>query len=283
LYFNGQVVIGCATSPCYLAPATLFPVSTGFQLGLNALTLVVDNAQGHPNATGASVIARLSGTCGAICLLPETGQLKICKVAGAGIVPGTMFGFTASTANSQATTLVPAGAGPGGTCALGPGFPVGTVVNVGENIPAGDAVTAIVVAPPGRVATAPNYGQGTVGITIGSGVTEVTYTDERHTGYLEVCKNSDTKRDFNFTVEPGHIALTVPAGACSPAIEVPAGQVVIRETQPTGMVMSGCKTFPAAQQVSCSPGNLTSTVNVAPGDISTQTVAIINNVTPGKD
>src|ERR1700674_5005217 len=40
------------------------------------------------------------------------GTLKLCKVAGSGIAPGTPFSFTAGTSSFT----VPAGPAPGGTC-----------------------------------------------------------------------------------------------------------------------------------------------------------------------
>src|SRR5206468_9045570 len=67
----------------------------------------------------------------------ELGQLKLCKVAGVGVPVGTPITFTAGSA----TIAVPAGPAPGGSCKLGPSFPVGTTVAVTETIPAGDTVS----------------------------------------------------------------------------------------------------------------------------------------------
>jgi hypothetical protein len=204
------------------------------------------------------------------------GLLKVCKVAGLGVAAGSSFSFTAG---SGPPFTVPAGTAPGGACVIGPSFPVGTSVTLTEKIPVGDAVSSITVAPPSQLVST-NLATGTVNLTIGSGVTEVTYTDQKPTGYLEICKQGSLPAPINFTfkVNPGNLGpFIVPAGACSPAIEVAAGQVVITET-PTGrIVMSKCGTIPASQQVSCNPSAGTSTVNVAPGDVSTQTVAIITN------
>jgi hypothetical protein len=208
------------------------------------------------------------------------GTLKVCKVAGPGVAVGTVFTFTAGS-NTQ--IAVPAGPPPGGTCVVVPSpFPVGTNVPVVETpIPPGDTVSSITVAPPGQQVGSRNGGSVTV--TIGSGVTEVTFTDKK-TGFLEICKNlgSAVAGPFTFTItpanNPGNLNLgpfVVPAGACSPAIEVAAGSVTINELTP-GTTMASCTTIPPANQVGpCSAQ--TDTVNVLPGDVSTMTIAFITN------
>jgi hypothetical protein len=201
------------------------------------------------------------------------GVLKVCKVAGPGVAVGTSFSFTVG----GNTFTVPAGPTPGGTCVVGPSFPVGSNVTVAETIPAGDTVASITVAPPGQLVGTPNLAGGSVNITIGSGVTEVTYTDKR-TGFLEICKNGEVGGNFTFSVNPGGLGpFVVPAGACSPAIEVAAGPVIINELPTPGAIMVGCATIPASQQGSCNPGAQTSTVTVVPGDVSTMTIAFVTN------
>lgn len=222
-----------------------------------------DGTRGHPY-----ILAR------GVTPIDSTGILKICKVAGPGVPVGTPFSFTAG----GSSFTVPAGPAPGGLCVIGPSFAVGTVVTVRETIPAGHGVVSITVAPPGRLVGAPDLVGGGVRVTIGSGVTEVTYTNEKRTGFLEICKRGDVRGDFTFMVNPGGLGpFTVPAGACSPAIEVPAGLVQIREMPAPGTTMSGCATIPAGRQGTCDLGSLTSTVTVVPGDVSTQTIAVIGN------
>ena len=203
---------------------------------------------------------------------PENGLLKVCKVAGIGVAVGTPFSFTAGAS----TFTVPAGPPPAGTCVVGPTFPVGTTVTVDEVVPPGHAVASITVAPPGQQIGMANLAAGSVNVTIGTGVTEVTFTDKR-TGFVEICKRGHMTGNFNFTVNPGALGpFAVPAGACSPAIEVAAGQVVIHEL-PAGGVMAGCAAIPAAHQGPCNLGARTSTVTVVPGDVSTMTIAFITN------
>src|SRR5208282_806943 len=113
--------------------------------------------------------------------------------------------------------------------------------------------------------------------------TEVTYTDVSTIGYLEICKQGDVDAtgNFTFTVSPGNLApFSVPLGACSPAIQVTAGPVVITEAPTTpATAMVACTTFPATGSCLTNPPTNppTATVTVAPGDISTETVAIITN------
>jgi hypothetical protein len=208
-----------------------------------------------------------NGATGPTC---DPGLLKICKVAGLGIAIGTPFTFSIGSS----TVTVPAGAPPGGTCVAGPQLTVGSSVTVTEAIPAGDTVSSIVVAPPGSVIGTPNLAGGSVDLTIGSGVTVVTYTDKR-TGFLEICKNGNVQGNFTFMLNPGNLGpFIVPAGACTPPIEVLPGQITITETTP-GAAITACATFPAGQQVSCVSPN--SVVSVVPGSVSSETVSYITN------
>jgi uncharacterized repeat protein (TIGR01451 family) len=201
------------------------------------------------------------------------GLLKVCKIGGPGIPTGTPFVFTAGSS----TITVPSGPAPGGTCVIAGKFAVGTHLAVIETMPVGYTVSNIDVAPSNRQNGAANLAGGSVNVTIGTGVTEVTFTDKR-TGFLEICKFGDVKGNFNFTVNPGNLGpFSVPAGACSPAIEVAAGSVIIHELPSAGSTMSGCSTIPAAQQGACNTTAQTSTVTVDPGDISTMTIATITN------
>jgi hypothetical protein len=123
------------------------------------------------------------------------GLLKICKVAGTGVSVGTPFKFTAGSS----TVTVPAGPPPGGTCVVGPSFPAGTSVTVAETIPAGHLVSSIHVAPVSQLVGTPSLLAGSVDLSIGSGVTEVTFTDAR-TGFIEICKRGEVRGDFKFVV-----------------------------------------------------------------------------------
>jgi hypothetical protein len=203
----------------------------------------------------------------------NTGILKLCKVAGPGVAVGTQFSFFDGTS----TVKVPAGPAPGGYCVVDPSiFAVGTSVNVVETIPTGDAVSSIAV----NGQPAPNPSSGTVNLTIGSGVNEVTFTDQVLTGYLEICKQltnatPPASYTFSFVVTPGNLgSIVVPSNACLPAIQLPVGQYVIQELSDPDYPLVGCSALPASQQVGpCNLSGGSLTVNIAAGGISTQTIA----------
>jgi hypothetical protein len=106
----------------------------------------------------------------------NTAVVKICQVAGSGVATGANFNFT--TNPSSGTTAVPAGTAPGGNCVVvGTKFYVGSNVTITQQIPTGDKVTAIDVQTPDRQVGSADLANGKVTITVGSGVTDVTYTD----------------------------------------------------------------------------------------------------------
>jgi hypothetical protein len=237
-----------------------------FHLGTNAFQVQVDNTGGPP--TGLMISAKLT----AVCPSPQ-GILKVCKVAGHGIPVGTVFSYT--TGGSSTPFQVPAGPAPGGTCVIAGSFPVGATVNVTEMQVPNDAVSNIAAEPPSSLVSMV-LATGTANVRIGSGVTEVTYTNYNKPGYLEICKNG--RGSGSFTVNPGNLGpFTVTAGSCSPAIQVSAGPVSIHETSSFGTAMSGCATIPSSQLVSCTPSNQSLTVNVVPGGVSDQTIATVTN------
>jgi hypothetical protein len=104
----------------------------------------------------------------------KTGQLKICKIAGAGVEVGTPFNFMVSEGSgTKAKYTIEAGPSPGGYCELSGTYPVGSEVKVMETVPKG-IFASIQVQPPA------NGGAQTVNsvqVTIAEGVTEVNFTD----------------------------------------------------------------------------------------------------------
>ena len=209
-------------------------------------------------------------------LAQDTSVLKICKEAGEGVEVGTLFTFNVD----GQTVTVPAGHAPGGYCAVAGEFRPGSDVNILESLPDGYTVTGISVEPPGAIVGAPDLEGKQVTVNLGSGITEVTFTNEWHIGWLEICKEGDTSGDFSFTLSPSLASagpFTVPAGACTPAIEVPSGTITITEVAVSGVTMLSCRTIPADRQGECNPKARTSKVKIIPGDISQQTVAFIEN------
>jgi hypothetical protein len=102
---------------------------------------------------------------------PELGQLKVCKVAGEGVTEGQLF--TINVGNSSFN--VPAGPGDGGYCVLAGQYPVDTQVTIQEVIPAGYYVSHIEAKPDRSVSK--DVAQGTTIIKVGSGVTEIIFTN----------------------------------------------------------------------------------------------------------
>ena len=256
----GQVItINPTSNPDFSAAAS--SVQCGFYTG---------------NATSGGTYAQQAGYDNWSCTItPAQGVLKVCKVAGPGITVGMPFSFTAN--GVPLSVPVPAGPGPGGTCVVGKTYPIGTTVNIIETpIPTGVAVSniAVAVAPPGSVVST-NNATGTVSVIIGNGVTEVTYTDYKTTGYLEICKTGVTGGSFMVNGNLGPFA--VPVGACSPAIQVTAGPVTITEAPISGTTISGCTTYPSGRLVSCPPTTPNVIVNVVPGDVPSETIVTVNN------
>jgi hypothetical protein len=121
----------------------------------------------------ASLLTTTVSAASMIATTPELGQLKICKVAGSGVTEGRLFTFRVG----GATYNVPAGPDDrGGYCVLAGQYPLNTEVTIEEVIPAGYYVSLIEVRPEGnRVSRTTSQGIATV--EIGSGVTEVTFTN----------------------------------------------------------------------------------------------------------
>lgn len=228
--------------------------------------------------------ATLSGTCGAVCVQQDFGVLKICKIAGPGITTGAPFSFTTGWNKVSSTVTVPAGG-----CALGPSFPAGSTVTVTENIPQGSSTTVAGISINGLKSFPGSTISGnSITFPMSSGVAEVTYTNQAPTGYLEICKQQEPPPNgtnlnpalgnSTFTVSPGNSGpIVVAAGACSPAVEVPAVTVTIQETPTPSATMTSCVTIPASQLASCILAPGIAKVKIGAGGISTQTIAIITN------
>jgi hypothetical protein len=102
------------------------------------------------------------------------GQLKICKIAGAGVEVGTPFTFTTTVGATTNKYTIEAGpADQGGFCELAGTFPVNTPVTVAETVPGG-IIPKITVAPSGR-GSALTF--NSVVATIFDGITEVDFTN----------------------------------------------------------------------------------------------------------
>jgi hypothetical protein len=231
----------------------------------------------NKNTTSTTSTPTVTDPCdGRVC-----GMLKVCKVAGYGIPPGTVFQFTDSSTGPSLPII--AGPAPGNCRAVL--LPQGTVTITETNFSSlGDAVSNIDVVPAANIAALPNLSAGTVSVKIlNNEVTEVTYTDhsQKAGGYLEICKKVENNTvplpgGYTFTVPrvSGPVTVTVKAGYCSPPLEVPVGTWTITETAVPGTQLVSCSVFPSG---TCGhvTGTWTVTVTVPPSVLSQQTVVTI--------
>jgi hypothetical protein len=140
------------------------------------------------------------------------GTLKICKVAGPGVVPGSMWTFT--VAGVPGTVTVPAG-----LCALVPGtFPFNSTQTVTEKPLGGFGVTAIAASPANRLASA-NLGTGTGSVTIGDGVTEILFTNS-FTGFLGTGGGTGSGAGGGSTGSTGSIGATGAGGGSGSTVHI---------------------------------------------------------------
>jgi len=275
---------GGSCSPALVVPpgATLITETLPANTVLTSVTtlpagsLVSSNlAAGTATATvtagGQTIVTFLDA---AVPVVPTTGFLQICKVAGSGITVGTNFSFT--VAGGTAVT-VPAGAAPSGTCSAAQVVPAGTTL-ITETLPANTALTSVSTLPAGLLASS-NLAAGTATVTVNAGgQTIVTFLDAAvpvapATGFLQICKVAGSGitvgTNFSFAVAGG-TAVTVPAGAapggsCSAAQVVTAGPTLITETVPTSTALTSVTTLPSGLLVSSNLAAGTATVTVNAG------------------
>ena len=252
-------------------------------------------------ATPASAAALITPTPSSV--PQELGQLKVCKSAGAGVTVGQLF-----TINVNNTSYsVPAGPTDGGYCVLAGQFPLNLDVTVQEVIPAGYFVSNIEVKPDRAVSTDKPLGK--VIVEIGSGVTEVIFTN-RATGLstptagpsntptatpncapnctptstptpkgrLQICKEADGAGVSGyFEFDFANRSKTVPVGACSALITVDAGSLTITEEVQAGYKVTDVYTIPANRLVSKNINARSATVTIVQGNASSQTIVVFRN------
>ena len=226
----------------------------------------------------------------------DLGQLKVCKVAGAGVAAGTVFTITVNGTPYQVTA-----GKDNGLCVLAGQFALNSQVTVQETIPAGYIVARIEVKPSARTVSK-NVGQGLVVVKIGTGVTEVIFTNRGEgiptatpqptrtpggtkpptatpavTGRLQVCKEGGDGVSGNFTFTFAGKTRTIPVGTCTSLIVVPAGQLTITEQAKAGYAVTDVYTIPANRLVSEDLNNRQATVTIVQGNASTQTIVVFRN------
>jgi hypothetical protein len=102
------------------------------------------------------------------------------------------------------------------------------------------------------------------------------------TGFLEICKNSDKTHPvtgmFQFQIDgPNHFSeqVSVPVGACTMSLQVPAGTNVVTEEGNVSVV--SISATPAANLLSSDLKKATATVKVAEGGVATETIVTFTN------
>ena len=233
------------------------------------------------NAGGQTIVTFLNAVIPAA---PATGFVQVCKVGGAGIAVGTSFSF------SVGATLVTVAAGPapGGTCSAPVVVPAGAIA-ITETLPAGIALTGVSTLPNGLLVGS-NLPAGTATVTvIGGGQTVVTFLNAiipsvPNTGFVQICKVAGAGIPIGtlFSFSVGGSAVTVAAGAapggtCSSPLTVTAGAIVITESLPAGVTLTGVSTLPAGSLLSSNLAAGTVTVSVSSGG---QTIVTLVDVAP---
>jgi hypothetical protein len=218
---------------------------------------------------------------------PATSVLKVCKVAGDPALLGHQFSFTETAGGSTVgPTSVTAGS-PGDLvheCTDVSTYQVGTKVNIAELATPGVAVSNIQVL--GGSAGNVNLAAGTVTATVGSGVTDVVYTNVpvvvQPPGYIEVCKSAADSfvpsGPWTFTLNQGNWNDTehVLTGQCTGPITVPAGQVSVQESVSSPSYVSSITAIPAGNLLGSNLANGQATFAVASG---ADTTAVFTNST----
>ncbi len=132
----------------------------------NSLAVVKIVAGGVSNETLLTITNRVASST-------DTGAIKVCKIAGAGITVGSTFAFNVG----GKAISVPAGpASQGGYCKIVYGFTRGTNVIVTEAAKSGLHVAAITVAPADRKVSVSTVNH-TATVKVGSGFTVVSFTN----------------------------------------------------------------------------------------------------------
>ncbi|MFN2608995.1 MAG: hypothetical protein ABR511_14075 [Acidimicrobiales bacterium] len=209
----------------------------------------------------------------------EIGQLKVCKVAGAGVAQGTNFSFMVG---DHAVT-VPAGPDPGGFCGLAGSFPAGTTVTVTELATAATHVSSISVVPPDRVASAADLAAGRVAVAMGPGATEVSFTNQGGSGSTTTTTSTTIPGGG---VSPSSTALTatsttsttIPGGGVSPSS---TALTATSTTTPGGGVSPSSTVRTAASTTTTTvPGGGVSPSSTA-GPTTSRPAAVTSSTAPG--
>jgi len=204
----------------------------------------------------------------------EKGYLEVCKKAATGTTLGGSFAFTVTAAGSTYSVTAPVGG-----CSMPLALPAGTAT-VTEAVRSDAELTAIEVAPTGRLVGSPNLTTRSVTVTIVAGdiatQTIVTFTNKpvpQPKGLVKVCKAATgvpAGTTFTFTVNG--VSLTVTAGSCSEPVEVSAGTAVVTEQARSGFAVAAIAVAPAGALISSDLATRTASVTVTAGKVTEVTL-----------
>ena len=240
---------------------TLTAVTTLPGGSLVSSNLAAGSATVTVNAGGQTIATFLDTF---IPVLPGTGFLQICKVAGAGVAVGTPFTF--SVAGTPVTVL--AGPAPGGSCSAPMVMPVGATL-IAESPSPGTVLSSVTTLPAGLLLSS-NLSAGTATVTVNAGGQTIatflnTVVSDLPLGTLEICKLSGAgvAPGMSFSFNAGGTPITVAAGSCVSAATFPVGaSIVVAEIPSTGTIVSAIGVLPADRQgvVNLSAGTVTVTI-----------------------
>lgn len=251
---NATVVVA-GSAPCnvFFQVGSSATLGTGTQFAGNILALTSITLTTGASVSGGSYALNGAVTMDTNAATACQGTLQICKVAGSGVVAGTNFSFSA--AGTQVT--VPAGPGPLGTCSTDIVVPALPTL-ISETIPSGSALASVSTLPGAGLLISSDLAAGTATVAVDPGGQTVatfvnTVPPPPTSGFLQICKiaGSGVPLGTNFAFDVAGTPVTVAAGPPSPAscitpLTLPAGQVLIAETLPSGISMTAVTTFPNA-------------------------------------
>jgi hypothetical protein len=215
----------------------------------------------------------------------DKSMLKLCKVAGEGVKPGEIFAFAAEPNGGKVSIVIPAGLGEG-YCQIIGVYPVGTEVNVREQIPNGYDIESITAEPAGTI-TSQDPERGTIKVKLPVGVTEIKIVNRGPSkGAMEICKiggREGARYEFSYMDQAGNMQQThTLANACTPVIWVRSGRQVITELNANGQMTDGTA-YPAWRFVSADRSKGQIVVQIPRGGtMQTQTVVTFENRREGK-
>jgi hypothetical protein len=250
------IILETLPSGTTLAAVTTLPGGS-----LISSNLAAGGATVTVNAGGQTIATFLDAI---IPVLPSTGFLQICKVAGAGVAVGTPFTFSVS---GNAVTVL-AGPAPGGSCSAALVMPVGAAF-ITETASPGTAMTSVTTLPAGLLVSN-NLSAGTATVTVNAGGQTIatfvnTIVPDIPLGTLKICKlgGAGVAPGMSFSFNAGGTPITVPAGSCVSAATFPVGtSIVVAEARSAGTILSGISVLPADRQgaVDLSGGTVTVTI-----------------------